>query len=52
MRAYLPLVFEILIAAAVIGWGVRELILLKNDEKSESGGAGEGGPARGRDESS
>lgn len=33
MREYLPLVFEILIAGAVIGWGVRELILLKRDER-------------------
>lgn len=33
MRAYLPLLFEILIAGAVIGWGVRELILLHRDEK-------------------
>lgn len=37
MRAYLPLLFEILIAGAVIGWGVRELILLKRDEKEGSG---------------
>lgn len=39
MREYLPLVFEILIAGAVIGWGVRELILLKRDEGE---GAGDG----------
>lgn len=35
MRAYLPLVFEILIAGAVIGWGVRELILLNRDEDED-----------------
>lgn len=33
MRTYLPLVFEVLIAGAVIVWGVRELILLKRDER-------------------
>jgi hypothetical protein len=37
MRAYLPLLFEILIAGAVIGWGVRELILLHRDEKKSEG---------------
>ena len=35
MRAYLPLVFEVLLAAAVIGWGVRELILLNRDKSRE-----------------
>jgi hypothetical protein len=35
MRAYLPLVFEVLLAAVVIGWGVRELILLKRDKADE-----------------
>ncbi len=41
MRAYLPLIFEILIAGAVIGWGVRELILLNRDEdKNKDDGSG------------
>lgn len=41
MRAYLPLIFEILIAGAVIGWGVRELILLNRDEdKDKDDGSG------------
>jgi|GEM_PF-2705109 hypothetical protein len=41
MRDYLPLVFEVLLAVVVIGWGVRELILLKRDESSsEPGDAG------------
>ncbi len=35
MRAYLPLLFEGLFAAAVIFWGVRELILLNRDEKKD-----------------
>ncbi len=33
MREYLPLLFEGLIAGAVIAWGVRELVLLNRDEK-------------------
>ncbi|MGX6646838.1 hypothetical protein ACWCOP_02710 [Maricaulaceae bacterium MS644] len=36
MRAYLPLVFEVLLAAVVIGWGVRELILLNRDKTDET----------------
>ena len=32
MREYLPLLFEGLIACAVIVWGVRELILLNRDD--------------------
>ena len=44
MREYLPLLFEGLIAGAVIVWGVRELVLLKRDEKTPSDDdAGEGG---------
>lgn len=35
MREYLPLLFEGLIAGAVIVWGVRELILLKRDKRDE-----------------
>ena len=35
MREYLPLLFEGLIAGAVIVWGVRELILLKRDKRKE-----------------
>jgi len=35
MREYLPLLFEALIAGAVIAWGVRELILLKRDETKD-----------------
>lgn len=35
MRAYLPLVLEVLLSAVVIGWGVRELILLNRDETEE-----------------
>ncbi len=35
MRDYLPLVFEVLLAVAVIGWGVRELILLNRDKADE-----------------
>jgi hypothetical protein len=35
MRDYLPLVFEVLLAAVVIGWGVRELILLNRDKADE-----------------
>jgi len=33
MREYLPLLFEALIAGAVVVWGVRELILLRRDKK-------------------
>lgn len=33
MREYLPLLFEALIAGAVIVWGVRELVLLNRDKK-------------------
>lgn len=43
MRAYLPLLFEILIAGAVIGWGVRELILLRRDEKKGEDEGGDSG---------
>ena len=35
MRAYLPLLIELLIVVAVIGWGVRELIVLNREEKEE-----------------
>ena len=35
MREYLPLLFEVLIAGAVIVWGVRELILLRRDKEDE-----------------
>lgn len=35
MREYLPLLFEGLIAGAVIVWGVRELILLNRDDKKD-----------------
>jgi len=36
MRDYLPIIFEVLIAGAVILWGVRELVLLKRDEKKQA----------------
>ena len=34
MREYLPLLFEVLIAGAVIAWGVRQLTLLNKDDES------------------
>ena len=34
MREYLPLLFEALIAGAVIVWGVRQLMVLNKDEKN------------------
>ena len=34
MREYLPLLFEALIAGAVIVWGVRQLMLLNKDEEN------------------
>lgn len=40
MREYLPLLFEGLIAGAVIVWGIRELVLLRRD-KDESDGSGD-----------
>lgn len=33
MREYLPLLFEVLIAGAVIAWGVWQLIVLNKDDK-------------------
>jgi hypothetical protein len=36
MREYLPLLFEALIAGAVIAWGVRELVLLKREKKKDA----------------
>ena len=35
MRQYLPLLFEALIAGAVIAWGVRELILLRRGKAKD-----------------
>lgn len=35
MREYLPLVFEVLLAVVVIGWGVRELVLLNRDTSGD-----------------
>jgi hypothetical protein len=35
MREYLPLLFEGLIAGAVILWGVRELVLLNREETKD-----------------
>ncbi|MGJ3230818.1 MAG: hypothetical protein ACFE0P_03395 [Oceanicaulis sp.] len=39
MREYLPLLFEALIAGAVIAWGVRELIVLRREKKKDEGKA-------------
>lgn len=36
MREYLPLLFEALIAGAVIAWGVRELVLLNREKKKDA----------------
>lgn len=36
MREYLPLLFEALIAGAVLVWGTRELILLRKDDTKEN----------------
>lgn len=36
MRDYLPLIFELGLVAVVIGWGVRELILLNREEKKDA----------------
>ncbi len=41
MRDYLPLLFEGLIAGAVIVWGVRELILLNRDDTRDEDGGGD-----------
>ena len=48
MRQYLPLLFEALIAGAVIAWGVRELILLKRDEGERSDDDADEGPGGAR----
>ncbi|WP_269844613.1 hypothetical protein [Alkalicaulis satelles] len=42
MQAYLPLVFELLIAGAVIGWCVRELILLRRDDAKDKSDSEDG----------
>jgi hypothetical protein len=36
MREYLPLLFEGLIAGAVVVWGVRELVLLNREKKKNA----------------
>ena len=36
MREYLPLVFEFGLAAVVIAWGVRELIVLNREKKKDA----------------
>jgi len=36
MREYLPLLFEGLIAGAVVVWGVRELVLLNREKKKDA----------------
>lgn len=35
MRQYLPLLLEIMFAAVIFGWGIRELILLKRDDENK-----------------
>ncbi|MFP4519874.1 MAG: hypothetical protein ACLFQ5_10495 [Oceanicaulis sp.] len=36
MRAYLPLIFELLIVGVVLGWGVRELWLLRREKQKDA----------------